>query len=176
MAYRCKHRLSDNIVIGASIGAAAGVFDDADHGTTIEFAGFDIPETGEKIYDDTPSAEKLDPNLNYKTVFKLTATATDTDGDGIADIAADNVAKATINIQKVDKDGNDITGAGDNEAFMAETSVGALDVASGSLVNGAATIELQPSSNIGSVARIAVRQADVVPNVLRVGSISIKFR
>jgi len=170
MKYRCKYRTSDKIVVGASADVPSGHFDDGSHGTTIEFSGTTIPRSFEKIYNDTPP-ESLDPNSDYLASYALTTTETDTDSDGIIDIAGDDVATATINIQKKDKDDVDMVAAGDNDAVFIELSVGASSVASLSLVNGAGSFVLQSGPNVGCVVNIVVRGPDD-----RRGSITIKYR
>ena len=79
--------------------------------------------------------------------IKLTTTATDTvvPFDGVPDIVADGVSTATINLQKKDKDDNDLTSAGDNETIYLSTDGGSLSAISVNLVNGAASVTLTSS-------------------------------
>ncbi len=172
MNYRCKYRLSDKVVLDVGTIVPAGHLDYANHGTTIEFNGDTVPSPYEKIYDDTASAEKLDPNPDYKATFELTTTETDTDGDGIPDIQSDGVDTAAITIQKKDENGADMVSTADNDQFFAETSAGRLSVASGNLVNGTATITLQGSTNTGCVVSITARSAR---DSVQGGSIRIKY-
>ncbi len=133
--------------------------------------GGKLPEIGEYVYDDTPSAEALNPRVDYEATYGLTTAATDTDGDGHPDIAGDNVATAAITIQKKDKDGNDLT-TGHNDAYFVEVNGGAVDAASGTLTNGTDSFVLQASDKVGSVADIFVRNAG---ETIR-GKIKVKFR
>lgn len=168
--FRCRYRLSDKVVLGGTRGASAGDFDDANHGTTIEFNGR-LPEIYEKVYDDTPGSEALNPRTDFNASYGLTTGATDTDSDGLADIAADGAATATITIQKKDKDGNDLT-TGHSDAYFVEVNNGSVDAASGTLTDGTDSFVLQASSMKGAAARILVRNAD---GMLQ-GEITIKFR
>lgn len=170
--FRCKYRLSDKIVVGAARGAADGAFDDADHGTTIEFTlGFPMPY--EKVYDDTLGSEALNDVAFPGAYISVTPSVSDSDDDGIVDLAADGSATVDFVIQKKDKDGNDLTDSGDNDVFFVEVSSGKMDVASSALVNGTKTVTLQPSSDLGKVVEICIRPSD--PALPRV-DIRIKFR
>lgn len=168
--FRCQYRLSDKVVVGATRGAKSNYFDDADHGTTIAFKGH-LPTPYEKVYDDTLGSEALNSRTDYNASYELTTGATDTDGDGLLDIAADGAATATITIQKKDKDGNDLT-TGNNDAYFVEVNNGSVDAASGTLTDGTDSFVLQASSLKGAVARILVRNVD---GIIR-GEITIKFR
>lgn len=153
--WRAKYRKSDGMVLGAVRGADAAYFDDADHGTTIEFTGR-IPKAFSKFYDNTPGSEKFTDNSNSGAVFGTSLSVGDTDGDGIADLPADGTTTATITIQKKDSAGNDMVGAQDNDQFFVEVKGGSLDKSSGNLVNGTSTIVLQPSTAIGAVVTIKI--------------------
>lgn len=154
--FRGKYRLSDMVVIGASRGASDGVFDDANHGTTIEFNGR-MPAPFEKVYDDTPGSEDLNDNVGFDHVIVVSVDVADTDGDGIPDLAADGVATATISLDKRDAAGVPQHAVGDNDDFFVEVSAGELDMSSGSLVNGQKDIVLQASTQKGLVVVVAAR-------------------
>ena len=171
MSYRCKYRLSDKFVLGFAVDAPAGFFDDANHGTTIQFSG-SLSQTTGKIYDDTPGAEQLVPNSNFGAYLNLSTDRLDSDGDGLDDVPSDGVTSVTITIQKRDANGNAMTGAGNAEDFFLETMAGELDIVSGSLVNGAATAVLQPSTRKGGVVNIMARDKT---GDLGMGQIRIKF-
>lgn len=170
--FRCQYRLSDMLVTGASREAKKDQFNDADHGTTIKFDG-DLPKAYTAIYNDTPGSEALVLVASPGAYLEVTPNVSDSDGDGIPDVPADGSTTAAVDIQKKDKDGNDLTGAGDNDAFFVELSSGAADDASGSLVNGAAIVVLQGSTDKGKVVTVRITPAS--PS-LDGGSARVKYR
>jgi len=68
----------------------------------------------------------------------VTTTATDTFHplDGIPDIPSNGNSSASLDIKKVDADGNDLTGAGDNDLVQIRTDKGLIDDWEVTLVNG----------------------------------------
>lgn len=171
MKFRCKYRLSDKLVVGAAVNAAAGQFDDASHGTTIEFAGT-LPRENEKYYDDTSGSEALAGNADFGTYLDLSTTAQDWDHDGVADVQADGLDSAQVTIQKKDAAGNDLIGAEHDDIVFLSISTGSLTESLISLVNGTASFFMDPSVNVGCEVLIAARSKK---SGVKSGSLQIKF-
>lgn len=169
MGYRCKYVLTSKMVVAAAEDAPAGHFDDVDHGTTILFSGI-LPQPFEKTYDDV--AEVLNSNADYGTYLDLSTNAVDWDKDGIADAMADGVHSPRVDIQKKDSNGNDLTGAEHDDIIFVSTSAGSLSESLVSLVNGAATVFLDPSVDVGCKISITAKskKSGVGP-----GNLAMKF-
>lgn len=87
---------------------------------------------------------------HYGTL-ELSSNQTDTDGDGIQDMASDGIALATYTIKKKDVNGNYATGAGDNDSIAIVATRGKLSVRAVSLVNGQATFTLKSIAETVSI-------------------------
>lgn len=79
---------------------------------------------------------------HYGTL-ELSSNQTDTDGDGIQDMASDGTSLATYTIKKKDASGNYATGAGDNDSIAIAATRGKLSARAVSLVNGQASFTLK---------------------------------
>ena len=103
------------------------------------------PGTAEEYLADNDS--ELVAFLNPSKI-SLSTNATDSVSpfDGIPDISADGVATASIDLQKKDKDDNDMTSAGDNDTIHLSTDGGSLSTISINFVNGAASVTLTSST------------------------------
>jgi len=132
MEYRCKYKLSegDQVIVAAGFGVLEGAYDDAEHGTTVEFDGMELPEPYGYYYDnDTPGAEMLRPFPNHKLVLTVPTPL-------VRGVQRD------ITITKVDEAGVPV-GSGD-EQIQLSTNRGILTELLPSLVDGAVTIQYTP--------------------------------
>ena len=168
--YRCQYRLSDKVVTGAAFGAASGAFNDASHGTTIEFTGGVLPKPFEKTYD--PVAQTLSGNPDFGTYLELSTPALDWDKDGVADVLADGLDTAQIDIQKKNAAGDDLTGAEHDDIVFLSVSAGSISESLISLVNGATSILLGTSVDVG--CRVTVSAQSKKPGVA-LGKLDFKF-
>jgi len=136
-AYRCSYILpsdppliTDQIVVGGGFGVAEGAFNDAEHGTTVEFNAETLPKPYTYYYDNAViGAEALIPFPTHK----LSISAPNPMIRGV---------QVDIRIIKVDAQGNPV-GSG-SEQLCLSTNRGILSNLTPSLVYGAVTIQYTP--------------------------------
>lgn len=128
-AYRCKYRLSNNLVVAAAFGAGDGAYDDADHGTTVEFDGDTLPVPYTNAYDATPGSEQLTPIPDHRL-------------DIVAPDPMTRGQQVQLTVRKVDDQGAPVGSGGETVNVGADRGV--LQVTSVTFVNGEATLDYTP--------------------------------
>lgn len=101
--------------------------------------------------------------------LSVTSNASDSDGDGVVDIAANGTSYATLTIQKKNLDGSNATG---DDAVWVSCSSGKLDTIYSHLNNGSLEIELTSTTE----TVLSTVQVTAKNKLITDGSIQIQFR